>query len=284
MTHAFFKALLFMSAGSIIGAMANRQNIDLMGGFRRAMPFTSAMLLIGALALAAFPLTSGWFSKDEILDFASFRGGFYEIFTIGGYFGALLTAIYSFRIGFRVVFGEPCTEARELEGGQIHHAEPENPATGEKEDTDVGFPGPSHQIAEREWPMKVAMSLLGFGALFGGFLQIPGVDDVVHRFLHGSFEDSSLYEQGPSNAAAYRGLTIGGLLSILGIAIAYLFFLRDRDWAAMLRRRLPWLHDFLERKWYFDEAIDVLVVRPALADWSAGPTRSSSATWSRGWC
>ena len=77
MTHAFFKALLFMAAGSVIGAMANRQNIDLMGGFRRAMPFTSAMLLIGALALAAFPLTSGWFSKDEILDFAAYRGGFY---------------------------------------------------------------------------------------------------------------------------------------------------------------------------------------------------------------
>ena len=117
MTHAFFKALLFMAAGSVIGAMANRQNIDLMGGFRKAMPFTSAMLLIGALALAAFPLTSGWFSKDEILDFAAYRGGFYVIFTIGGYIGALLTAFYAFRIGFRVVFGEPCEEAQELEQG-----------------------------------------------------------------------------------------------------------------------------------------------------------------------
>ena len=63
------------------------------------------------------------------------------IFTIGGYIGALLTAFYAFRIGFRVVFGEPVEEARELEQGHIHHAEPENPATGEKEDTDVGFPG-----------------------------------------------------------------------------------------------------------------------------------------------
>ena len=174
MTHAFFKALLFMAAGSVIGAMANRQNIDLMGGFRKAMPFTSAMLLIGALALAAFPLTSGWFSKDEILDFAAYRGGFYVIFTIGGYIGALLTAFYAFRIGFRVVFGEPVEEARELEQGHIHHAEPENPATGEPEDTDVGFPGPSHQIAEREWPMKIAMSVLAFGALFAGLRADPG--------------------------------------------------------------------------------------------------------------
>jgi len=265
MTHAFFKALLFMAAGSVIGAMANRQNIDLMGGFRKAMPFTSAMLLIGALALAAFPLTSGWFSKDEILDFAAYRGGFYVIFTVGGYIGALLTAFYAFRIGFRVVFGEPCEEARELEQGHIHHAEPENPATGEPEDTDVGFPGPSHQIAEREWPMKIAMSILGFGALFAGFVQIPGVDDVVHRFLHGSFLDSKLYEQGPSTTAAYHGLLIGGLISVLGIAIAYYAYLRNRGWTAALQRRFPWAHDFLERKWYFDEAIDVLVVRPALA-------------------
>src|SRR5689334_6300054 len=70
MTHAFFKALLFMAAGSVIGAMANRQNIDLMSGFRRAMPFTSALLIIGAAALAAFPFTSGFFSKDEVLVFA----------------------------------------------------------------------------------------------------------------------------------------------------------------------------------------------------------------------
>jgi NADH-quinone oxidoreductase subunit L len=265
MTHAFFKALLFMAAGSVIGAMANRQNIDLMGGFRKAMPFTSAMLLIGALALAAFPLTSGWFSKDEILDFAAYRGGFYVIFTIGGYIGALLTAFYAFRIGFRVVYGEPVEEARELEGGHIHHAEPENPATGEKEDTDVGFPGPSHQIAEREWPMKIAMSILAFGALVGGFLQIPGVDEVVHKFLHGSFEDSSLYEQGPSTGAAYRGLTIGGALSIIGIALAYYCYIQAPGTTARLRERLRRLHDFLDRKWYFDEAIDLLIVRPSLA-------------------
>jgi NADH-quinone oxidoreductase subunit L len=265
MTHAFFKALLFMAAGSVIGAMANRQNIDLMGGFRRAMPFTSAMLLIGALALAAFPLTSGWFSKDEILDFALDRGGFYVIFAIGGYIGALLTAFYAFRIGFRVVYGEPCEEARELEQGHIHHAEPENPVTGEKEDTDIGFPGPSHQIAEREWPMKIAMSILAFGALIGGFLQIPGVDDVVHRFLHGSFEDSTLYEEGPSTAAAYRGLAIGAVLSIIGIAIAYYAYLRRPGWTAGLQQRLRRAHDFLERKWYFDEAIDLLFVRPSLA-------------------
>jgi NADH-quinone oxidoreductase subunit L len=264
MTHAFFKALLFMAAGSIIGAMANRQNIDLMGGFRRAMPFTVATLLIGCLALAAFPTTSGFFSKDEILAFAEHRGGFYWIFAIGGYIGAVLTAFYAFRIGFRVAFGAPVPEAKEVEAGGISHAEPENPATGEKEDTDVGFPGPEHHIAEREWPMKIAMSVLAFGALFGGLIQVPGVDAVVEHFLHGSFEDSTLYEDLPSDAAEWRGLGIGGIISILGIALAAQLYLRRPGTTKRLQERFAGLHGFLENKWYFDEIIDFAVVRPAL--------------------
>ena len=121
--------------------MANRQSIDLMGGFRKSLPFTCAMLLIGCLALAAFPGTSGWFSKDEILAFAEYRGGWYWTFAIGGYIGALMTAAYAFRIGFRVAFGEPSQVARDLEQGVHSHLEPQNPATGEPEDTDVGVPG-----------------------------------------------------------------------------------------------------------------------------------------------
>ena len=171
MTHAFFKALLFMAAGSIIGAMAARQDIDRMSGFRRAMPFTSLLLIVGALALAGFPGSSGFFSKDEILVFAADRGGMYWIFAIGGYIGAFMTAFYAFRIGFRVVLGEPCAEAKELEQGHLAHGEPENPATGEKEDTDVGFPGPEHRIAEREVPMRIAMGILG--VLVAGHRRAP---------------------------------------------------------------------------------------------------------------
>ena len=265
MTHAFFKALLFMAAGSIIGAMANRQNIDLMGGFRKSMPFTCAMILIGAAALAAFPGTSGFFSKDEILAFAEHRGGFYWVFAIGGYIGALMTAFYAFRIGFRVTFGDPVPEARELEEGHIHHAEPANPATGEPEDTDVGFPGAEHHIAEREWPMKIAMSVLAFGAVFAGLVQVPGVDAVVEHFLEGSFEDSTLYNDLPSDAAEWRGLGIGAIISILGIALAAQFYLRKPGTTKRLQERFAAVHTLLENKWYFDELIDLLVVRPFLA-------------------
>jgi NADH-quinone oxidoreductase subunit L len=265
MTHAFFKALLFMAAGSVISAMAGTQDIDRMGGLRRALPFTSTMMIVGALALAAFPGTSGFFSKDEILVFAANRGGFYWIFTIGGYLAALLTAIYAFRIVFRVFWGEPVPEARELEQGHLAHSEPENPMTGEREDADVGFPGPEHHIAEREVPMRWAMAALALGALFAGVLQIPGIDDVIHRFLHGSFLDSTPYEQVPSIAADWEGLSVGGVLAALGIAAAYVIYVARPGTSTALAARLRPVHTFLVNKWYFDELYDAVVYRPFIA-------------------
>src|SRR4051794_37513431 len=111
MTHAFFKALLFMAAGSVIAAMAGEQNMDRMGGFRRAMPFTFAAFLIGALALAGlFPL-AGIFSKDEILGDAFHRGGLYAVLAVGGYGGSFLTPFYPFRVGFRAFFRGPAPPA-----------------------------------------------------------------------------------------------------------------------------------------------------------------------------
>ena len=152
MTHAFFKALLFMCAGSVIAAMAGSQDLDKMGGFRKAMPFTFLAFVIGALALSGFPLISGFFSKDEILAFTINRGGGYVVLGVFGYLAAGLTAFYAFRLVFRVFYGEPVPEAREMEAGGLAHHEPENPLTGEKEDTDVGFPGPEHHVAERSVP------------------------------------------------------------------------------------------------------------------------------------
>jgi NADH-quinone oxidoreductase subunit L len=266
MTHAFFKALLFMAAGSIIAAMANEQNIDRMGGFGKAMRFTSIAFVCGALALAAFPGTSGFFSKDEILAFAEARGGMYLVFTVLGYVGALLTAIYSFRLVFRVLPGTPVKEAQELiDSGHVAHEAPRNPATGEPEDVDVGFPGPEHHIAEHSLPMRVAMGVLAFLALVGGLIQIPGVDDVVGKFLEPVFEASELAHIHPSLAQDYVGLGIGGVIALLGIGIAYWLYVAQPQRPRALEARLRPLHTLFANKWYFDEAIDFLVVRPALA-------------------
>jgi NADH-quinone oxidoreductase subunit L len=266
MTHAFFKALLFMAAGSIIAAMANNQNIDDMRGFGKAMRFTSIAMLCGALALAAFPGTSGFFSKDEILAYATDRGGMYLIFTVLGYLGALLTAVYTFRLVFRVLPGKPCKEAQELiDSGHVAHETPRNPASGEEEDTDVGFPGSEHHIAEQAPSMKWAMAVLSFLALFAGFVQVPGLDHAVTSFLEPVFADSPLAAIEPSTGAAWTGLAIGAAISLAGIAIAYWAYVLRPELPGRLIQRLGWLHTFLYNKWYFDELIDVLVVRPALA-------------------
>ena len=117
MTHAFFKALLFMGAGSVIGAMAGNQSLDRMGGFRKSMPFTFVTFTIGALALSGFPLMSGFFSKDEVLSYTLHRGGGFVVMGVVGYLAAAITAFYAFRMVFRVFFRAPVPEARELEHG-----------------------------------------------------------------------------------------------------------------------------------------------------------------------
>ena len=159
MTHAFFKALLFMGAGSIIGAMAGNQSLDRMGGFRKALPFTFACFVIGGLALSGLPPFSGWLSKDDIIAFLDHRGGGFLILGIAGYVGALLTAIYTFRMIFRAFFGDPVPRGASSSSTATWRTprSRRNPMTGEEEDTDVGFPGPGHFIAEREVPMKIAM-------------------------------------------------------------------------------------------------------------------------------
>jgi NADH-quinone oxidoreductase subunit L len=265
MTHAFFKALLFMAAGSVIGAMAGEQSLDRMGGFRRALPFTFGCFVLGGLALAGFPPFSGWLSKDDIIALLDHRGGGYLILGIVGYIGALLTGIYTFRMIFRTFFGEPVPEAQELEHGQLAHAEVHrNPMTGEEEDTDVGFPGPEHFIAERAWPMKIAMGALAVLALVGGAVQIPGVDDAVTRFLDPTFADSRFAHVHVSTGAAWLGLIIGAAIAVAGIAVAYRIWVAQPGSAALLRERLAPAYVFLWHKWYFDELIDFLVVRPAL--------------------
>src|SRR3954464_12829930 len=117
MTHAFFKALLFMAAGSVIGAMAGTQDLDRMGGFRKVMPFTFITMLAGALALSGIPPFSGFFSKDEILADVAQRHGWHWILFVVGYIAAFLTAVYTFRMMFRVFGGKMVPEAESLAQG-----------------------------------------------------------------------------------------------------------------------------------------------------------------------
>jgi NADH-quinone oxidoreductase subunit L len=269
MTHAFFKALLFMAAGSVIGAMGGEQSLNRMGGLRKAMPFTYGCFIVGGLALSGVPPFSGFFSKDEILLVTGEQGGWHWALYVAGYVGALLTAIYTFRMIFRAFHGEPVAEARELEEGHLHHAEePRNPANGEVEDTSVGFPGPNHPIAERAPPMRIAMSVLALGAVGAGLVQIPKVDFVIDGFLRPSFAGSPLYEPHTKNGLLVFGLTLGTLLGLAGIAIAHRVWVVRPGTAERVRTQTQGgrsLYELFVNKWYFDELIDLLVVRPFAA-------------------
>jgi len=264
MTHAFFKALLFMAAGSVIAAMANVQDLDRMSGFRRALPFTFACTLIGGLALSGLPPFAGFFSKDEILALLFAREDWHAVLGVLGYLGSLLTAIYTFRMIFRAFWGDPAPEARELiETGHVHHAEPVNPVSGEPEDSDVGFPGPEHHIAERTGTMKLAMAALAVLAVIGGVVQVPRVTDALHAFLEPSFAGSELYEElEPSGTLIWVGLAAGAAIAVLGILVAYWLWVARPAVPGRVRARAAALHRFLVNKWYFDELIDTLVVRP----------------------
>jgi NADH-quinone oxidoreductase subunit L len=265
MTHAFFKALLFMAAGSVISAMGGEQNMDRMGGFRRAMPFTFITFTFGALALAGFFPFSGIFSKDAILGFAFDRGGLYAVLAVLGYIGSFLTAFYAFRMVFRTFFGEVAPEAESLERGQLVHGEHFNPATGEEEDTDVGFPGPDHQIAEREGTMKAAMAPLAVLAFVSGIVGIPGVTDWLTKFFDPVFADSKLAGHEPTVSAEWIGIGVGTVLAIAGIGLAWFLYERRAGVTIRLRDRFRPVHDFLFNKWYFDELYDAVFVHPMRA-------------------
>jgi len=177
---------------------------------------------------------------------------------------AFMTAVYTFRMIFRAFFGEPVPEARELEEGHIHHAEvASNPVTGEIEDADVGFPGPDHHIAERDFPMKLAMTALAILAVIGGFLQIPFVDDVLDTFLEPTFAGSTYFESvQPSDELTVLGLVIGTIIAVSGIALAYLIWVKRPGTSAAIRQRVKPLYELSFHKWWFDELIDFLIVRP----------------------
>ena len=153
MTHAFFKALLFLAAGTVIHSLHHEHNIFKMGGKRKQLPIAFASFMIGSLALAAFPFTSGYFSKDEILIAALEMEGPGMLLWMGGVLGAFLTGIYSFRLVFVVFFGE----------SNGHHEEKE--VTG--------------------FSMATPLIILMVLALFGGWIQIP-VDAV---FAHGEVHE-----------------------------------------------------------------------------------------------
>jgi len=232
MTHAFFKALLFMAAGIVIHALAGEQDIRKMGGLGRELPWTYRFMLVGALALAAVPPFAGFFSKDAILASAANAGTLgWALWGLAAA-GAFLTALYTFRMVFAVFGGSVSDFARE-------HLHKER------------FEGPLAMI----WPVGVLAVL----AAVGGFLQVPGVWHAVDDWIHPVAESAEEATGGTAWFSALAALA----LSIAGIAAAWMLYGRRSPLPRRTREGAPWAARTFEQKFFFDETYDLAFYEPA---------------------
>ncbi len=231
MTHAFFKALLFMGAGAIIICLHHEQNMFKMGGLRRQLPVVYRTFLIGAAALAAFPLiTAGFYSKDMILWYAWAGENGSTWLWLAGLLGALLTGLYTFRMVFITFFGTAKTNATHRPGPRI----------------------------------TLPLTVLAVLSVIGGFVELPHT--LGHLPLFSDFLSPVLPAADPE-ATIGTELTlqiIAAAVTLLGIYLAYLFFLKHAEWSERISRGAlaRTLHRFWFSGWGFDWLYEQLFIRP----------------------
>ena len=239
-THAFFKALLFLGAGSVIHALHHEQDMRKMGGVWRKIPFTYAVMWIGNLALAGLPFFAGFYSKDMILEAAYASASPVGKFAFAlGIAAALLTAFYSWRLLFMTFHGKP-----RMDKSVYDHAH-ESPIV-----------------------MLIPLAVLALGALFAGvgFHNLFIGHDMDHFWgksllvLQGQNSIEAAHHHTPT-WVVLAPLVVG----LVGIALAYVMYMAIPGMPAKIAAAFPRLHQFLYRKWYFDELYDFLFVRPAKA-------------------
>jgi NADH-quinone oxidoreductase subunit L len=230
MTHAFFKALLFMSAGLVIHHLGGEQDIRKMGGLRGIMPRTHIAFLVGGLSLAGIPIFAGFWSKDGIVAAAFASGDALGYFLYAaGLIGALLTGLYTFRLYFTVFRGEPSEFVKE----HAHEGHGEGPRS-----------------------MLIPVGVLTVLATIGGLVVIPGVWE---PFLHWIDETAEPLVQA-TVAEDYGTSAIAVSLGLIGIFLAYRAFRAGRQLVAK-----PGIWRVLEHKFYFDELYDAVFCRTAAA-------------------
>jgi NADH-quinone oxidoreductase subunit L len=240
MTHAFFKALLFLAAGAVIIAMHHEQDMRKMGGLRRRMPVTYWTAMVASLALIGTPLFSGFYSKTALIDAVrqSHRAGAgYAYFCVVA--GVLVTAYYTFRMMFMTFHGPERLD---------HHAQ--------EHFHDVGWNMKGPLVALAIPSLLVGFFTIGpllFGNFFGGAIVVLPSHDML-RAARAEF-------QGPAEWTLREFIDLPLLLAASGVLAAWFFVLKRPDLAGRARQRLPWLFMLLVRKYYFDWFSKNVVVR-----------------------
>ncbi|WP_299192745.1 NADH-quinone oxidoreductase subunit L [uncultured Erythrobacter sp.] len=262
-THAFFKALLFLGAGSVIHAMHHEQDMRYYGDLRKRIPITFWAMLAGTLAITGVGVLgvfgfAGFYSKDAILEAAWARGtGISQMAFWAGAVAALLTSFYSWRLMFLTFWGKP----RWIESEHIQHSVHKTPEEA-GEDTTGGYHPHESPIT-----MLIPLGVLTLGALFAGFVFkypfIDGASDAVNgAFWGGSIYFNENLIHGLHAVPLWVKLT-ATVVMVLGFAGAYVAYIAKPDIPAKFVARFGWLHNFVFRKWYFDELYDAIFVRPA---------------------
>ena len=231
-THAFFKALLFLGAGSVIHSLNNEQDIRKMGGIWRKLPYSWGLMIIGTLALTGFPFFSGFYSKEAIIEFAYLKGntlGYYVV--VIGIFTALLTAIYSWRLVFKTFHGT--YENKELKINSIH---------------------------ESPYVMLVPLIVLAIGSIFAGFFF---KELFIGQYASNNFWSDSIKFLSPisTDHPPLWIVYFTPVIVVLSIPIAYYLFVKNKDITNWLVNENKPLYNFLINKWYFDELYEYLFVR-----------------------
>jgi NADH-quinone oxidoreductase subunit L len=239
-THAFFKALLFLCAGSVMHAMAGELDIFKMGGLRKKMGWTFAAFLVATLAISGVPLFSGFFSKDEIL-YNAFEAGAFVPWLLG-VITAGLTAFYMFRLMFVAFYGQSRIDKK------VERHVHESPAV-----------------------MVVPLVILAVLAVAGGYLGLPkalGAGNLIDEFLHPVFADSAVVTGVVTGATAGSAsmewvlMGISVLAAAAGILLAYWIYVRNWGMAERMTRGAQWLYDVVYNKYYVDEAYTEVIVKP----------------------
>ena len=273
-THAFFKALLFLGAGAVIHAMHHEQDIRHMGGLRRYIPFTTAMMAVGTLALTGFPFTAGYYSKDAIIEaaYASNRAGadFAFVCTV---LAAFMTSFYSWRLFFvtfeqRPRWGGHARVAAPMDHEGVEHDERsrdvEHASAADHEHADEHHH--AHTPHEAPLTMLVPLGVLAFGALVAGLAFSEWfIGHHYAEFWKGSLAaapDNRILEDIHHVPAWVRFSP--AVMMLAGFGLAYAFYIRDPGRPVRLAREHPILYRFLLNKWYFDELYDRIFVRPAM--------------------
>ena len=256
MTHAFFKALLFLAAGSVIIGMHHDQDIRNMGGLRKYMPITWICLLIGSLALIGTPGLSGFFSKDSIIlaTYASdLWGSGFAAFAVTA--GVFVTAFYSFRMYFLVFHGKE----------RFRHAHAGHDQEGGKDDDVHGRHGGGHSAPhESPWVVTLPLILLAIPSVYAGWAYIEpmlfgdffGAAIFVDHDAHPAMQSLTQHFHGAGAMVLHGLVSLPFWLAVAGVATAWYLYLVRRDLPEAIRRKAGILYTILERKYGFDDFND----------------------------